>query len=65
MPNSFLMQELIRRTQGKFFIMDEFEIPKGPSTILDPDSLGKKVYQTGTLKGKGTILYKQFTIAGL
>jgi hypothetical protein len=65
MPNSFLMQELIRRTQGKFFIMDEFDITDGPSRQLDPNTLGKKIYQTGTLKDKKTICYRQFTVTGL
>ena len=58
MPNKYLLQELIRRTQGKLFIMDEFEITGAPSTRLDPATLGKDIYVANTL-------YKQYTITGL
>jgi beta-lactamase superfamily II metal-dependent hydrolase len=63
MPNKPLLQELIRRTQGKLFIMDEFEIAGPPSVKLDPLTLGADVYSTFTDKGK--LLYKQYTIKNL
>jgi beta-lactamase superfamily II metal-dependent hydrolase len=58
MPNKYLLQELIKRTQGKLFIMDEFEVAGAPSTRLDPATLGKDIYVANTL-------YKQYTITGL
>jgi len=58
MPNKYLLQELIRRTQGKLFIMDEFEVPGPPSAKLDPATLGEDIYVANTL-------YKQYTITGL
>jgi beta-lactamase superfamily II metal-dependent hydrolase len=63
MPNKYLLQELIRRTQGKLFIMDEFEIVTPPSGQLDPSTLGKDVYVAFTFNDK--LLYKQYTISGL
>lgn len=63
MPNKALLQELIRRTQGKLFIMDEFGIDGPPSTKLDPATLGADVYDTLTRNGK--VLYKQYNISGL
>lgn len=71
MPNKYLLQELIRRTQGKLFIMDEFEIIGPPSGKLDPHTLSKDIYATEALidpKNKNTppkTLYKQYTITGL
>ena len=55
MPNKYLLQELIRRTQGKLFIMDEFEIVGPPSGKLDPSTLGEDTYSE-------TPLYKQYTL---
>jgi len=55
MPNKHLLQELIRRTQGKLFIMDEFEIVGPPSGKLDPSTLGEDVYIENDL-------YKQYTL---
>jgi len=55
MPNKPLLQELIRRTQGKLFIMDEFEIIGPPSGKLDPSTLGKDLYTENKL-------YKQYTV---
>jgi len=63
MPNKPLLQELIRRTQGKLFIMDEFEIVGPPSVKLDPQTLGADVYSTFSNNGK--LLYKQYTIKDL
>ena len=63
MPNPHLMKELIRKTGGRFFIMDETDIKNPPSETLDPQSLGEKVYQT-KMRGDGAAtLYKQFTLA--
>lgn len=61
MPNSYLMQELIRRCEGRLFIMDEKEIRKGPSKTLDPAGLAKSVYEAPSFPGKKAIIYKQFT----
>ncbi|MGC4103033.1 MBL fold metallo-hydrolase [Ferruginibacter sp.] len=60
MPNKFLLQELIKRCQGKLFIMDEFEITNGPSKTLDPASLGKKLYETEMLTGKKKPVFIQY-----
>ncbi|HVU53506.1 MAG TPA: MBL fold metallo-hydrolase [Puia sp.] len=65
MPNKYLLQELIKRTQGKLFIMDEFEVPDPPSTRLDPATLGKDVYVAFADTGSPRVLYKQYTITGL
>jgi beta-lactamase superfamily II metal-dependent hydrolase len=61
MPNKYLLQELIRRTQGKLFIMDEFEVMPPPSSQLDPSTLGKEVFVAFTSKDK--LLYKQYTLS--
>ena len=58
MPNKYLMQELIKRTQGKLFIMDEFEVLSPPSATLNPATLGEDVFLSKPL-------YKQYTITGL
>ncbi|MBN8855141.1 MAG: hypothetical protein BGO55_24960 [Sphingobacteriales bacterium 50-39] len=63
MPNKYLLQELIRRTQGKLFIMDEFEVVGPPSAKLDPATLGEDVYLA--YKDQSRTLYKQYTITGL
>jgi len=63
MPNPHLMKELIRKTGGRFFIMDETDIKNPPSETLDPQSLGKKVYQTKMRADGAATLYKQFTMA--
>jgi hypothetical protein len=71
MPNKYLLEELIRRTQGKFFIMDEFEITAPPSGKLDPLSLGEDTYTAFQTtdptdkKGPKKTLYKQYTVTGL
>jgi hypothetical protein len=56
MPNKHLMEELIKRCNGKFIIMSEFDITNGPPEI----NLGKSVYQTDTLEDGETIMYKQY-----
>jgi len=62
MPNNPLMQELIRRCQGKLFIMDEAEINNAPSATLDPKSLGDAVYRVGELTPANKPLYIQYTV---
>jgi hypothetical protein len=61
MPNKHLLSELIRRTGGRFFIMNETEINGAPSLTLDPDTLGEGVYKTKKLADLTTFLYKQYT----
>lgn len=65
MPNKLLLQELIKRCQGKLFVMDEFQFTNRPSHQLDPHTLGKKVYEEGLAEDESTILYKQYTITNL
>jgi hypothetical protein len=55
MPNTELLKELIKRTDGKVFIMDEEGIKNPPSKFLDPTTLKKTEYEA-------TPLYKQFTL---
>jgi len=55
MPNTELLKELIKRSDGKVFIMDEHGIKNPPSKFLDPKTLKKSEYEE-------TPLYKQFTI---
>lgn len=62
MPNTLLMAELIKKSGGKFFIMDEFEIKKGPSKTFDTASLGKNVYEEKTFEDNKNIIFKQYTI---
>lgn len=67
MPNRLLLQELIKRCQGKVFIMDEYQLCNRPSHQLDPHTLGKRVYEEGWGTGPdaGTLLYKQYAITNL
>jgi hypothetical protein len=62
MPNKYLMKELFDRCQGRLIIMDEFEIPNGPSKQFDFDSLAKSVYETGYLDEE-TVMYKQYVVS--
>jgi hypothetical protein len=61
MPNNKLMQALIDKCQGRVFIMDEFEIPEGPSKILDPETLPESKYHVGRLPDN-RIIYKQCVV---
>lgn len=61
MPNKFLIQELIRRTQGKLFIMNEDGIENAPSQSFDPATLGPEVYEEG-ISDDGMVLYKQYVL---
>jgi hypothetical protein len=61
MPNKFLLQELIRRSQGKLFIMNESGIMDGPSKTLDPLTLGKDVYAIEYFPGTEDPIYIQYT----
>jgi hypothetical protein len=65
MPNKLLLQELIKRCQGRVFLMNEFQICHRPSLQLDPLSLGEKVYEEGRSKDGKTLLYKQYVIPTL
>lgn len=60
MPNKFLMQELIKKCQGKLFIMDEFEIRNAPSKTLDPATL-ETDYEIGLFDDGKTPVYIQYT----
>lgn len=60
MPNHALLGELVKRCQGRCFIMNEAEIDAPPSAVLDPATLGPGVYET---KPHTTgALYKQYTV---
>jgi hypothetical protein len=61
MPNKHLLSELIRRTGGRFFIMNESEIDGAPSLTLDPDTLGEAVYKSKQQTDHKAFLYKQYT----
>lgn len=65
MPNKHLLKELIKRCQGRVFLMNESDIANRPSRQLDPRSLGEKVYEEGRARDGRSLLYKQYTIAGL
>lgn len=60
MPNTHLLSELIKRCEGRCFIMDETEIENPPSASLNLSTLGKKQYQV-IMNGKN-VLAKQFTV---
>jgi hypothetical protein len=63
MPNKLLLQDLIKRCDGKVFVMDEDQIKDAPSKFLDPHSLGKSKYEEGFSTGKKKVLlYKQYTL---
>lgn len=61
MPNKHLLAELIRKTGGRFFIMDETEVDGAPSLTLDPDTLGEAVYKAKRRDDDLAALYKQYT----
>jgi hypothetical protein len=65
MPNKLLLKELIKRCQGKVFLMNEFQISNRPSLQLDPYSLGEKIYEEGRSRDGKTLLYKQYVIPTL
>ncbi|GAA3951735.1 hypothetical protein GO495_12640 [Chitinophaga oryziterrae] len=60
MPNDLLVQELIRKTGGRCFIMNEKEVDNAPSLTLDPESLDEYVVKKKE-DGSGN-LYKQYTL---
>jgi len=63
MPNKFLLKELIRRCEGKVFIMNEFDIRNAPGKQMDFSALGKEVYvEIPNKKNPKQILCKQFSI---
>ena len=65
MPNKLLLKELIKRCQGRVFVMNEFQIANRPSLQLDPNSLGEKIYEEGRTRDGKTLLYKQYVIPTL
>ncbi|WP_298734570.1 MBL fold metallo-hydrolase [uncultured Chitinophaga sp.] len=65
MPNKLLLKELIKRCQGRVFLMNEYQITNRPSLQLDPHSLGEKIYEEGRTRDGKTLLYKQYVITSL
>lgn len=61
MPNKHLLAELIRKTGGRFFIMDETEVEGAPSLTLDPATIDEAVYKTRRRDDDNATLYKQYT----
>lgn len=55
MPNKELLQDLIRRCEGKVFIMNEFEINNPPSKTFEKGSLKADEYNE-------TNLYKEYVL---
>ena len=62
MPNLHLLADLISRTGGKFFIMNESDISPAPSATLNPNTIPNGHYQEEKNGGAGGLLYKQFTL---
>jgi hypothetical protein len=62
MPNKYLLDEINRKSEGKFFIMNELEIKDRPSKILDPMTLGNDIYEEATFEGTNDAVYKQYTV---
>jgi hypothetical protein len=62
MPNSHLLADLISRTGGKFFIMDETGISPAPSVTLNPNTIPNGRYQEKKNGRVGGLLYKQYTL---
>lgn len=56
MPNKLLLQDLIKRCDGKVFIMSEDGIINPPSKKIDPETINEYGYD------KVNSLYKQYTI---
>jgi hypothetical protein len=61
MPNKFLLADLIARCKGKLFIMNEFEVKGAPSKTLNPETLGKTVYERKNFTGTKNPVYIQYT----
>jgi len=62
MPNKLLLEDLIRRTSGRFFIMNEKDINGAPSLTFDPSQLEKAIFQTQQRDDDLAALYKQYTL---
>lgn len=62
MPNPHLLSDLISRTGGRFFIMNETEITGAPSLTLDPASLDEAEYKTEQREDGKAALYRQYTL---
>jgi len=61
MPNKYLMQQLIKRCQGKFIIMNEDDIQDGPSSLFKISELPSGMYEE-MKKNDGEYLYKQYNL---
>jgi beta-lactamase superfamily II metal-dependent hydrolase len=55
MPNKFLLQDLIKRCNGRVFIMNEIDIKNPPSSELDPQSVSH-------FKSDSRKLYKEYSL---
>ena len=62
MPNKHLLDDLIRRTGGRFFIMNETDVNSAPSLTLDPASIDKAIYESAQRADGKATLYKQYTL---
>lgn len=62
MPNKTLLEDIIRRTGGRFFIMNEHDVKGAPSLTLDPASLDGAIYQQKERNDGEAMLYKQYTL---
>lgn len=62
MPNPHLLSDLISRTGGRFFIMNETEINGAPSFSLDPAASDEAKYKTEQREDGEAALYKQYTL---
>lgn len=60
MPNKHLLEDLIKRCQGRVFFMDEAEVDNPPSATLDPATLPK--YQQVPNADGTLLLCKQYTV---
>jgi hypothetical protein len=63
MPNKHLLADLIRRTGGRFFIMNEKDLNTVPSQTLDPNTLEGGIYKECKKNNSVDMLYKQYTLA--
>jgi beta-lactamase superfamily II metal-dependent hydrolase len=62
MPNAYLLADLISRTGGKFFLMNEHGISPAPSATLNPNTISDGRYQEGKDNRVEGLLYKQYTL---
>lgn len=62
MPNKALLRDLIRRCDGRVFIMNEEEIKNAPSEFLDKASFKKGEYHECLDEARKGTLYKQYLL---